>query len=145
MSARPKSRRSTRARNRLPRIDYAAYLESEHWQELRQQVIERDGWHCRRCHRPDYVQVHHLTYARLGRERLDDLVSLCKDCHERTHADGWKPWQPPTPGQLKQLELLAAKLGWAVPKVRSRKSAGRQLARYSRECAKRKKQQPPRV
>jgi 5-methylcytosine-specific restriction endonuclease McrA len=32
------------------------------------------------------VEVHHLTYERLGEERLTDLVALCRSCHEREHA-----------------------------------------------------------
>jgi hypothetical protein len=29
--------------------------------------------------------VHHLTYERVGYEDLDDLVSVCEDCHETVH------------------------------------------------------------
>jgi hypothetical protein len=29
--------------------------------------------------------VHHLTYARKYRERLDDLAGWCNQCHEFTH------------------------------------------------------------
>ena len=29
------------------------------------------------------TQVHHLTYKRIGKERLDDLQALCRKCHEQ--------------------------------------------------------------
>ena len=29
------------------------------------------------------TQVHHLTYERIGKERLDDLQALCRKCHEQ--------------------------------------------------------------
>ena len=31
------------------------------------------------------TDVHHLTYERLGKERLDDLQALCRKCHEQKH------------------------------------------------------------
>ena len=31
------------------------------------------------------LQVHHLTYERLGNERDEDLKVLCWACHEREH------------------------------------------------------------
>lgn len=31
---------------------------------------------------PRNLDVHHLTYDRFGREELDDLVLLCRDCHK---------------------------------------------------------------
>jgi hypothetical protein len=29
--------------------------------------------------------VHHLSYRRLGREQMRDLVLLCLPCHDRVH------------------------------------------------------------
>lgn len=31
------------------------------------------------------LQVHHLTYIRLGNEDLSDLQVLCLGCHRRRH------------------------------------------------------------
>jgi 5-methylcytosine-specific restriction endonuclease McrA len=68
----------------LWRPAYTAYLESESWKELRQKVFRRDGYVCKL----DYSgcngraeQAHHLTYARIGREDLEDLLSVCIPCH----------------------------------------------------------------
>lgn len=64
---------------------YQAYLASPHWLALRRKVFARDGRHCVDCSRGDGLQAHHLTYARLGHERLSDLVTLCKGCHRKRH------------------------------------------------------------
>jgi len=32
-----------------------------------------------------FLHVHHLTYKRVGRENLSDLVTLCKRCHTDIH------------------------------------------------------------
>lgn len=29
--------------------------------------------------------LHHRSYKRIGKERLHDLVPLCRPCHEETH------------------------------------------------------------
>jgi len=40
------------------------------------------------------LDVHHNDYTRFGRERLSDLIVLCRECHEQYHQDqrrrrGW--------------------------------------------------------
>ena len=55
------------------------------WQELRDQVLQRDSFLCQGCRRNRATAVHHLTYDRLGREVLFDLISVCTHCHERIH------------------------------------------------------------
>lgn len=67
------------------RTKYELYLTSDHWRELRQKVLERDGHACSQCPVRARLHVHHLTYERMGRERLDDLVTLCEDCHRKVH------------------------------------------------------------
>lgn len=67
---------------------YAAYLKTRHWHELRRQVFERDGHKCTRCPNRTRLEVHHLTYERLGDELLSDLTTLCYDCHRAIHKEG---------------------------------------------------------
>lgn len=62
---------------------YQLYMQSEAWKELRQKIIELDGHSCRKCGASATLEVHHKTYARLGNEDLDDLVTLCARCHGR--------------------------------------------------------------
>jgi hypothetical protein len=83
--------------------EYSEYLHSGAWRYRRDRAI----WAAqRRCQNPDckhgYVRalydseiveleipyrldVHHLTYERLGHENPDDLIVLCSDCHCRVH------------------------------------------------------------
>lgn len=37
------------------------------------------------CGETEGLHLHHLTYERLGAERLDDLTPLCPNCHAMVH------------------------------------------------------------
>ncbi len=63
---------------------YSQYLLCDDWKAMRQRVFARDGFKCSVCAGPA-EQVHHLTYERVGYEALEDLVSICKDCHDAVH------------------------------------------------------------
>lgn len=63
-------------------FNYGAYLASREWGILREQVRERSGGKCERCKRGDHQDTHHLTYERIGHERLEDLLGVCRQCHE---------------------------------------------------------------
>jgi hypothetical protein len=57
------------------------YLRSPHWRTRRARAIALAGGRCERCGKPGRLEVHHLTYKRLGRERDRDLRALCHPCH----------------------------------------------------------------
>lgn len=63
---------------------YRIYLKSDKWHRMRMKVLTRDKFRCQQCDR-GATQVHHLTYERVGNERMEDLMSLCKDCHKEIH------------------------------------------------------------
>jgi len=73
---------------RKNRADYYrdVYLKSEAWQRKRYVVFKRDNWRCVYCGAPA-TQVHHKKYAKynIGKEPIEWLVSVCKDCHESLH------------------------------------------------------------
>ena len=46
----------------------ALYLRSGHWQRVRAEAIGRAGGRCAECGSRQRLDVHHLTYARLGDE-----------------------------------------------------------------------------
>lgn len=75
------------ARERKAKFDavYADYLRSAPWRALRRKVLERSGGRCEGCADAAATQVHHLTYERVGREMLFDLVALCAACHAKVH------------------------------------------------------------
>jgi hypothetical protein len=64
---------------------YEKYLNSNEWKELRQRILNRDKYICQICKTNKAVQVHHLTYKRLGNEQDFDLISVCLPCHELEH------------------------------------------------------------
>ena len=39
--------------------------------------------------------LHHLSYSRMGRERHEDLMAMCRPCHELVHQaiDASRSWQ----------------------------------------------------
>ena len=63
-------------------FDYHRYLASREWAIRREAVRVRSLGVCERCHLLPMAQVHHLTYARIGREADSDLQGLCAPCHE---------------------------------------------------------------
>ena len=73
-------------------VEYAIYLKSQQWRDLRQQVLIRDQYSCVDCGDNGRLQVHHLHYD--GIETMtftaDQCVSVCHDCHDIRHGrDKW--------------------------------------------------------
>ena len=65
---------------------YELRRESREWAVLKRRVHARDGYCCRLCGRADVaLQVHHCTYRNYAQERLEDLISLCGECHRHVH------------------------------------------------------------
>lgn len=70
---------------------YREYLKHPLWQRLRIEVLERDGFRCRKCGKSIgcvSLEVHHKGYID-GRKPWeypkDVLISLCRTCHELLH------------------------------------------------------------
>lgn len=61
---------------------YLTYMRSAAWFALRRVIILRAKGRCERCHKGGRLEVHHLTYERLGHERLTDLLAVCPSCHK---------------------------------------------------------------
>lgn len=64
---------------------YVRHLRSPQWQRTRLAAIRRSGGRCSHCGVAAPLDVHHLTYDRLGKERSSDVVALCRTCHNRVH------------------------------------------------------------
>jgi len=67
----------------MPDRKYEMYMQSPRWQMVRQTRFALDNYKCVCCGRPMDLECHHLSYRNLGHEDiLNDLVTLCKLCHE---------------------------------------------------------------
>lgn len=62
------------------------YVTTPAWRRRRWQAMELAGWKCELCEGAGTgLQAHHLDYARVGHEDMDDLLILCAKCHELEH------------------------------------------------------------
>jgi 5-methylcytosine-specific restriction endonuclease McrA len=57
------------------------------WGKLRELILRRDGWQCRRCSGIGSMlglEVHHLD-GRAANNSPANLITLCRDCHVEVH------------------------------------------------------------
>lgn len=71
-------------------VNYYDYLKSPQWQTVRGAALKRANYQCEKCKSAKNLEVHHITYKRLGYELPEDLIVLCKDCHENVHSKDLK-------------------------------------------------------
>jgi 5-methylcytosine-specific restriction endonuclease McrA len=61
-------------------------LDDNAYQQLRLQVLERDGWRCQVCGSMMNLEVHHAQFrSRQGQDSEDNLITLCVQCHKFSH------------------------------------------------------------
>lgn len=70
-----------------PKGKYHQYLESPEWKEKRELIFKRDGYICTKCKSRSAFHAHHLTYENIFNEKLEDLISVCAECHSQIHFD----------------------------------------------------------
>jgi hypothetical protein len=83
------------ARNRrLKRLGFASYqdfLNSDIWKRLKHFAMEKPEFQkCVICGNTKYIILHHRRYTNLHnihslKKMSRDLVSLCRNCHEKVH------------------------------------------------------------
>ncbi len=67
-------------------FSYSDYLKSDHWKDVRRRYWKsRMPKVCLGCEAIDNLELHHRTYRRIGREKLMDLVPVCRTCHQLIH------------------------------------------------------------
>ena len=64
---------------------YEDYIKSEMWIEKRKIILEERGTKCEKCGSTYCINVHHLNYLNVGNESKEDVIVLCKSCHEKEH------------------------------------------------------------
>ena len=72
--------------NRTKQKQAPTRLERQDYQELREQVLRRDGWRCQRCGSMTNLEVHHKQFrSHCGNDDERNLITLCFDCHGPIH------------------------------------------------------------
>lgn len=70
-------------------MEYSNLLKDPRWQRERLKAMERDNFTCQLCFRRDRaLNVHHKRYIPSlapWEYPLDELITLCEDCHEKYH------------------------------------------------------------
>jgi hypothetical protein len=70
----------------LRRMPYKEYLLTPEWLARRAAAISLAGGKCSLCNgATETFNVHHRTYERRGAELPNDLICLCRPCHEKQH------------------------------------------------------------
>lgn len=62
---------------------YPKYLQSIQWRYRRNHVLKDAK--CRSCSKNPATEVHHINYKSAGREKVRDLMPICRPCHRRIH------------------------------------------------------------
>ncbi len=90
------------------KTEYHFYLQSDQWKGIRSQVINRDKGVCQICKEETLLpQVHHLTYKNIFNEKLEDLITICDNCHREIHNKQKKnPIYSISAGRVIQLKKL---------------------------------------
>jgi 5-methylcytosine-specific restriction endonuclease McrA len=73
------------------RSTYGLHLSSPEWWATAAAALRRAGYKCQVCGVDrcfSRLEVHHNSYANLGREPPEDLVVLCRPCHALFHKHG---------------------------------------------------------
>lgn len=70
--------------NYLWHEQHETHLRSARWTRSRLQIITRDHDRCQTCQGRGR-DVHHIHYRTMGHEKGDELVLLCRTCHQKEH------------------------------------------------------------
>ena len=68
------------------RQSYGAYLGLEHWTNVKKDYYSNNKRECFICGARHDLNLHHLTYQNIWKEKEKDVVPLCKSCHGLYHA-----------------------------------------------------------
>lgn len=68
--------------------DYQNGAQKDFW-NVREYVLYRDGHQCQHCHgksKDPILEVHHIVSKQIGGDSPDNLLTLCKTCHDKVSA-----------------------------------------------------------
>lgn len=69
-------------------VSESDYMKTTVWLKIRSRRLRIDDYKCQRCGSGINLSVHHLVYPDVwGEERIEDLVTLCANCHSEVHSE----------------------------------------------------------
>ncbi len=72
--------------NRIPVKSSHLRLAPKLYENLRRQVLRRDGWRCQSCGALSNLEVHHRELrSQSGDDAEQNLITLCTACHSIVH------------------------------------------------------------
>ena len=64
------------------------WLDPELYEQLRREVLYRDGWRCQSCGTMSNSEVHHRKFRSQSSDDLgDNVITLCTACHASVHSE----------------------------------------------------------
>ncbi len=100
------------------------YFRSKKWKEIRNSILKRDNFACVLCKLSTEVttiDVHHKSYKNIFNENMDDLVALCRQCHNDLHKASGYP--------SRDMGLLRLEYFWSEELSHVNKRGGRSRSR----------------
>jgi len=62
--------------------EYIDHLNSPYWKGICKQASARAHGLCERCRKRPARDTHHRHYNTFGHERLEDVLAVCRECHD---------------------------------------------------------------
>ena len=66
-------------------LEYIEYIHSKEWRIICKRIHKRDRV-CQGCGTRDHLDVHHKTYKNFKNESDEELILVCRKCHNTIHA-----------------------------------------------------------
>jgi len=86
VNSRKKIKQSKKIKIPIKYVDrYNDYLKSDQWKMMRAGLIYIRGSKCENCGNTEKLEIHHLNYNNIFKEKMSDLKILCRDCHRKEH------------------------------------------------------------
>lgn len=82
---------------------------------VREYVLSKDNYECQHCHgksKDKVLNVHHIISRKTGGDSPENLITLCKTCHEKYH-QGKIELNIPTPDLLND-EAFMSTMRWSL-------------------------------
>lgn len=94
------------------RLSYSEKLKDPRWQRKRLEVFQRDDFKCRACgNATATLHVHHRIYrGEPWESRLDDLETVCSQCHELVTVIWQQPFLQGVKRSISARDVVAAAL-----------------------------------